>query len=275
MVRPRRTPSPLYDDEYYDSDEERRRARYRSREDEKKIRELEEKERELEKLMEEKKEKERNKALQEKLLLEALEKEKKRKAREEEDKKLKAQAVEEWREKEKKEKEKKQKEKEEQEAAFIDLLKTEGYTEAEAKKRLKRMEKRKEKGVTADDEKEETDNRLMKPKPTYIKVHRKHISPDTLDVFRLPWEYDDVSVLPCDGFQDANRNQRDAGYIIIKQWIGERDQETLFNHTKNMANQARIAYPRESLKNDADRLVISAPKPRKKSPIKRTSWFLT
>lgn len=32
--------------------------------------------------------------------------------------------------------------------------------------------------------------------PTYItKVHRKHLSPDTLDLYGLPWEWDDVSYL--------------------------------------------------------------------------------
>ena len=30
-------------------------------------------------------------------------------------------------------------------------------------------------------------------RPTYIKVHRKHLSPDTLDFYELPWEWDDVS----------------------------------------------------------------------------------
>ena len=29
-------------------------------------------------------------------------------------------------------------------------------------------------------------------RPTYIKVHRKHLSPDTLDAYDLPWEWDDV-----------------------------------------------------------------------------------
>ena len=33
-------------------------------------------------------------------------------------------------------------------------------------------------------------------RPTYIKVHRKHLSPDTLDLYELPWEWDDVSGLP-------------------------------------------------------------------------------
>lgn len=30
-------------------------------------------------------------------------------------------------------------------------------------------------------------------RPTYIKVHRKHMSPATLDEYELPWEWDDVS----------------------------------------------------------------------------------
>ena len=32
-------------------------------------------------------------------------------------------------------------------------------------------------------------------RPTYIKVHRKHLSPETLDEFSLPWEWDEVSFL--------------------------------------------------------------------------------
>ena len=30
-------------------------------------------------------------------------------------------------------------------------------------------------------------------RPTYIKVHRKHMSPDTLDLYELPWEWDKVN----------------------------------------------------------------------------------
>ena len=29
--------------------------------------------------------------------------------------------------------------------------------------------------------------------PTYTKVHRKHLCPETLDLYELPWEVDDVS----------------------------------------------------------------------------------
>ena len=44
------------------------------------------------------------------------------------------------------------------------------------------------------------------------------MSPYTLDVYNLPWEYD----------------PRDSQYIIIKQWIDEEFQDILFNHTLKM-----------------------------------------
>ena len=33
-------------------------------------------------------------------------------------------------------------------------------------------------------------------RPTYTKVHRKHVSPDTLDMYQLPWEWDEVGFDP-------------------------------------------------------------------------------
>lgn len=37
-------------------------------------------------------------------------------------------------------------------------------------------------------------NCLPLSRPTYIKVHRKHIDPITLDAYRLPWEWDEVII---------------------------------------------------------------------------------
>ena len=34
-------------------------------------------------------------------------------------------------------------------------------------------------------------------KPAYVKVHRKHIDPETLDTYELPWKWDDVSRCWC------------------------------------------------------------------------------
>ncbi|KAL9596662.1 MAG: hypothetical protein Q9219_005657 [cf. Caloplaca sp. 3 TL-2023] len=55
-------------------------------------------------------------------------------------------------------------------------------------------------------------------KPTYIKVHRKHMSPETLEAYELPWEIDEF----------------DSDYIIIKRWIDERKQDILFEHTRKL-----------------------------------------
>jgi hypothetical protein len=66
--------------------------------------------------------------------------------------------------------------------------------------------------------------------PTYIKVHRKHLSEQTLEEYGLPWEYDK---------RDKRRE-----YLIIKQWLSERDQEILFKHTLTL---------REYDEEDADR----------------------
>ncbi|KAL8803964.1 MAG: hypothetical protein Q9182_002836 [Xanthomendoza sp. 2 TL-2023] len=55
-------------------------------------------------------------------------------------------------------------------------------------------------------------------RPTYIKVHRKFMSPDTLDVYNLPWHWDPT----------------DPDYMIIQRWISESDQEILFEHTRRL-----------------------------------------
>ena len=37
-------------------------------------------------------------------------------------------------------------------------------------------------------------NAFILSRPTYVKVHRKHLDPETLDVYGLPWEWDDVQL---------------------------------------------------------------------------------
>ncbi|KAL8791930.1 MAG: hypothetical protein Q9195_005506 [Heterodermia aff. obscurata] len=61
-------------------------------------------------------------------------------------------------------------------------------------------------------------------RPTYIRVHRKYMCPETLDTYELPWEWD------C----------RDSDYLIIKRWIPENDQDILFEHTRKLREGGRI-----------------------------------
>lgn len=59
-----------------------------------------------------------------------------------------------------------------------------GYDEESIEKLLTMEEKNKDYGQK---------KTIDLTRPAYIKLHRKHLSPDTLDTYELPWEWDDVS----------------------------------------------------------------------------------
>lgn len=160
---PSRSPSPYYDAEY-----------------ERKMRKLEE----LEKKEEEDQARER---YEEEMLL----KEAKRQKKKEEEEKLKKRAIEEYHIKQMEEKEKKEKAKEEADKEFKKRVKETfgeaGYDEESIEKILKKSQKGhgKEKQKVVD-----------LARPTFLKVHRKHIDPLTLDEYELPWAWDSVCIRP-------------------------------------------------------------------------------
>ena len=160
-----RSPSPYYDYEY-----------------EKKMKKLEE-------LEEKEKEEQAREKYAEELLLEDAKKAKKKK----EEEKLKEQAIEEYNLKQAEKKAKEDKEKKEADEAFRERVKKTfsqaGYSEESIEKILKKEGKGK--GHGHDKELQIKDL----SRPTYIKVHRKHVSPETLDEYGLPWEWDEVSFL--------------------------------------------------------------------------------
>lgn len=91
-----------------------------------------------------------------------------------------------------------------------------GYDEESIEKILMRSEKGEKNGS------ERGESKIADlTRPTYIKVHQKHVIPETLDEFNLPWEWD----------------ERDSDYIIIKQWIPEDRQIELFDHTRRLLDQ--------------------------------------
>ena len=111
--------------------------------------------------------------------------------REKEEKELKEKAIEEYNRKQKEEKEKKEADEELKERVKKTLGQA-GYDEESIDKILKKGEKEKEHGHG----KEIKISDLKRP--TYIKVHRKHVSPETLEEYHLPWHWDEVnSVLRC------------------------------------------------------------------------------
>ena len=158
-----RSPSPYYDYEY-----------------EEKMKRLELYDRQAE-------EEEAKERFKEQQLIEKAKKEEKKK----EEEKMKEKAVEEWKIKKLEKEAKERKEKEEADREFTERVKETfgkaGYSEESIEKILQNGDKK------------ELGQQIMDLKrPTYIKVRREHLSPETLDVYDLPWEYDRVSL--CSSF---------------------------------------------------------------------------
>lgn len=76
-------------------------------------------------------------------------------------------------------------------------------------------------------------------RPTYIRVHRKHLLPETLNTHNLPWEID----------------RNDNEYIIIKQYISADLQEELFTHTRKIQESRSLVIEKspESRKKNSER----------------------
>ncbi|CAF9934632.1 MAG: hypothetical protein HETSPECPRED_009301 [Heterodermia speciosa] len=104
-------------------------------------------------------------------------------------------------------------------------------------------------------------------RPTYIKVHRKHLSPDTLDYYDLPWEWYEVSKAQSNLETQAKIKKRDLNYIVIKRWIPEHDQNILFEHTRSLREGRRLTNAAVEIKKERDKIFLV----RKKSPSRRES----
>ena len=256
----RRPRSVHYDDYYYDPhDRERSRSRprHRSRTPSPYHEDIETKGKlkRLEELEQKEEEERREKRLKEKLVLEKAKREAEEAEREKEANELKKRAIEEYKAKEEKEKAKKKKEKEEADEEFQErmrkTLRASGYSDSQIDRILTKGEK------PSQGAKEGT-KVLALSRPTYIRVRRKHLDPETLDLYQLPWVWDET----------------DDNFIIIKQWIPERDQEMLFEHTRKLRESKQLTYTTTELRKERDQLLLVKKKePRKRSPSK--NWLLT
>ncbi|KAI9367929.1 hypothetical protein BJX61DRAFT_537657 [Aspergillus egyptiacus] len=127
--------------------------------------------------------------------------------------------------------------------------------EEKKEKEKEKEEKKEEKREERREEREEEQRRA-----TWIKVHRRHLLPDTLIAYQLPWSWDEL----------------DGNYIIIKTWISEELQEELFAHTRRLREGRLVTQTSNTLTelkvNDRkkDRMYLV----RKKSPNRR-SWIFT
>ncbi|KAJ5776374.1 uncharacterized protein N7511_001385 [Penicillium nucicola] len=98
---------------------------------------------------------------------------------------------------------------------FNDQLRSMGYSDEQIEvittRRKKGEEEDKRKDNKKEEKKTEEENRL-----TWIKVHRRHLLPETVEAYNLPWDWD----------------ERDSDYIIIKRWVDDDLLEELFAHTR-------------------------------------------
>ncbi|KAJ6084021.1 hypothetical protein N7486_010821 [Penicillium sp. IBT 16267x] len=187
---------------------------------------------------------------------------------------LKAAAVEEWKLEQERIKQKAAEEAAKRDQEFRERLRLDlGYDEEEIahilskrkrdhekKEKEEKEEKEKEKEKKEKEEKEKKEKELIEErKTTWIKVHRKHLLPETLLAYNLPWDWDET----------------DSNYIIIKRWVTEDFQEELFSHTKRIREGKVLTQTSQSqteLKvNDRhkDRMYLV----RKKSPQHRLRIF--
>ena len=163
--RDSRTPSPYYDSE------------------------TEERLRKLKKLEKKEEEEAAQERWEEEQILKAARKAKKQKQEEE----MKKRAVKEYELKKLEEAAKAEKKKKEEDEAFrkkaIETFAAAGYSKKSVIGILEEADKgkKKEKGHGRGGEV------MDLSRPTYIKVNKKHLSPDTLNEYNLPWQWDDVS----------------------------------------------------------------------------------
>ena len=251
-----RTPSPLYDSET-----------------EERLRKL--------KLLEKKEEDQAaQERWEEEQIIKAARKEKKKKEEEE----LKKRAVEEYELKKLEDAAKAKKKKEEEEEAFREKAMVTFAAAGYSKKSVAGILEAAERG-----KKVKHGNQIMDlSRPTYIKVNKKHLSPETLNEYELPWKWDEVSCPPVSSFfhftslfpttagsDELMNRQRDSNFIIIKRWIPERDQDILFEHTRKLRERKLLTDTTVALKKEKDQLMLVRKRSpsRAKSKSRPTSWF--
>jgi hypothetical protein len=167
---------------------------------------------ELRKEREEAEEKKRSKKEAE----EAVEKWKRDEAkRKEREKKEEEEAIERFKRKQEKEKKEKEEREKEYQHRLEDDLRKAGYDD-----RAIAVVTKKEKAIDPD-------------RPTFTRMSRRHLSIETLNAYRIDYEFDVVSLGDTYLWTKANQLQ-DPNYFLIRRWVPEYEQDFLWNHTREI-----------------------------------------
>ncbi|KAI9800370.1 MAG: hypothetical protein M1825_004140 [Sarcosagium campestre] len=175
--------------------------------------------------------------LKNEFLLKQAKEDKRRREEEEKAKELKKKAIEEWKkeEEERKQKEKEQKEKWERE--YQDRLKRDlGLSDRQVAKIVQK----------------DSDQAVDLRRTTYTKISRKHVSIETLRVYGLPYKLDDYDP---------------EGYVLIKRWVPEYEQDLLWEHTRKIRDDREVLSRHARLKQLAEeKKALQKVRKRAKSP---------
>ncbi|KKY27590.1 putative myosin heavy [Phaeomoniella chlamydospora] len=175
----------------------------------------------LEEIEREEHEEHMRRELKRKLRLERLEAEAKAREEEEDEKERRKQYIADWKREEAEKKEKEKKKKEQEDREFEQKVKEKflkaGYSVDHIEAILKeKREKKQEESLAVD-----------VSRPTWIKVHRKYLHPETLEAYGLPWDF----------------YEKDTNYVVIKKYISQSLQDELFEHTRTMKSKKLILAP--------------------------------
>ena len=201
--RPRSSHGHRYEEDYYiRRDRSRSRSHVRQRTPSPYYEEFEtrEKMKELELYKRKEEEHIQKKRAEEHLALKMAKEKAEEIEREEENKKLKEKVIAEYKAKEMEEKLKKADEKKKADEDFKDRMRktllSNGYSDDQIERMMKKAEKKEGGGGGGGGgHHHHVEKSLALARPTYIKVHRKHLDVETLEVYQLPWEWDEVSFI--------------------------------------------------------------------------------
>jgi hypothetical protein len=76
-------------------------------------------------------------------------------------------------------------------------------------------------------------------RPTYTRMSRKHLSIETLNRYRIDYEWDQVRTIPWQPRVKTNRRAQDPDFVLIKRWVPEYEQDFLWAHTKQIREARR------------------------------------
>jgi hypothetical protein len=76
-------------------------------------------------------------------------------------------------------------------------------------------------------------------RPTYTRMSRRHLSIETLNRYRIDYEFDQVRLRQGDIQARVNSRVQDPDYVLIKRWVPEYEQDFLWSHTREIRERRK------------------------------------